>query len=105
MFRRIPRAFTLIEILVVVAIIALLISILLPSLNAAREQAQTVVCKTRLKELYSGHVLYAQDSKGRFPHWDWWLWDNFPGSGEAQADFPGSIYSKTGGTRPADSGQ
>jgi prepilin-type N-terminal cleavage/methylation domain-containing protein len=103
MLRRMPRAFTLIEVLVVVAIIALLVSILLPSLNAAREQAMTVMCKTRLRELYNGHAYYAQDSKQRFPHWDWWLWDNFPGSGEAQADFTPNLYSKTGGARPADS--
>ena len=45
------RAFTLIEILVVVAIIALLVAILLPSLNAARSQARIVKCMSNMQNL------------------------------------------------------
>ena len=107
--RRDLRGFTLIEVLVVVAIIALLISVLIPSLSRSRDQAQTLVCKTRLKELYSGHNFYAQDSKGRFPHWDWWLWDNFPGTDSGYQYFlsqqkpPQTLYAKFGGVRPTDS--
>lgn len=94
------RAFTLIEVLVVVAIIALLISVLIPSLSRSRDQAQAVVCKTRLREMYSGHNFYAQDNKGRFAHWDWWLWDGINGQ---YASYLGDPYRKFGGTRPADS--
>ena len=43
------RGFTLIEALVVVAIIAVLVAILVPSLNEARELAQRTVCKTNLQ--------------------------------------------------------
>ena len=55
------RAFTLIELLVVVSIIALLISILLPSLRKAREQAKQVVCLSGLKGTSSASLTYAAD--------------------------------------------
>jgi competence protein ComGC len=60
-------AFTLVELLVVVGIIALLISILLPALNRARESANSVVCQSNLRQLYLGCTFYAQDHKGYFP--------------------------------------
>ncbi len=53
--------FTLIELLVVVAIIALLISILLPSLSRAREQARTTLCGSRLSQLVKAILLYCDD--------------------------------------------
>jgi prepilin-type N-terminal cleavage/methylation domain-containing protein len=96
------HAFTLIEVLVVVAIIALLISVLMPSLARSRDQAQMVVCKTRLKELYNGHYFYSQESKGRFPHWDWWLWDNAGGASQKEL-LNKNLYAKFGGARPTDS--
>lgn len=55
--------FTLIELLVVVAIIALLISILLPSLAAAREQAKRSACAANLKGIAFACLTYAEDSK------------------------------------------
>jgi prepilin-type N-terminal cleavage/methylation domain-containing protein len=102
------RAFTLIEVLVVVAIIALLVAILLPSLNRARENARATVCKTHLDQVYKGHVFYSQDHKQFFPQQDWWLWDNSPSLGNtwySQVLFWPNLYGRTGGSRPTDSGR
>ena len=63
--RRLRQAFTLIEVLVVVAIIALLISILLPSLNKARQQAKTTVCDSNLHQIGVGLFMYAEQHKGK----------------------------------------
>lgn len=65
--RRTARGFTLIELLVVVAIIALLISILLPSLSQAKKQAYRVQCQSNLRQMMVGVVGYATDFNGCFP--------------------------------------
>ena len=65
--QRRPTGFTLIELLVVVSIIALLVSILLPSLNQARELAKRVVCASNLKGITLGLNLYANDYGGTLP--------------------------------------
>jgi len=61
------RGFTLIELLVVVAIIALLISILLPSLNRAREQAKITKCLTNLRNLTLSTHTYFTEFNDEFP--------------------------------------
>src|ERR1051326_5314786 len=62
-----PAGFTLIELLVVVAIIALLISILLPSLGKAKEAANRVYCKSNLRGIVSGFIIYSQNNNDIFP--------------------------------------
>jgi prepilin-type N-terminal cleavage/methylation domain-containing protein/prepilin-type processing-associated H-X9-DG protein len=58
-----PAGFTLIEVLVVVAIIALLVSILLPSLSRAKEQARAVSCGSKLSQIGRAESTYASEQK------------------------------------------
>jgi len=57
----------LVELLVVIGIIAVLISILLPVLNKAREQAKSIVCQSNMKQLSLAFVMYASPNNGATP--------------------------------------
>src|SRR5690349_19065594 len=58
-------AFTLVELLVVLGIIVLLVSILLPAINRAREEARRVQCLSNMRQLTLAWLTYANANKGR----------------------------------------
>lgn len=96
--------FTLVELLVVIGIIAVLISILLPSLNRARENAKTVQCLSNLRMIGMGLRMYMQANNGKCPptrfnsvsqpsnQYDGLFWANFLNEGKYV-----TVRSDTGG--------
>ena len=67
MKRFIPAKFTLIELLIVIAIIGILVSLLLPSLSNARAEAKLTVCISNENQIGKGAFLYTNEYDGKFP--------------------------------------
>jgi prepilin-type N-terminal cleavage/methylation domain-containing protein/prepilin-type processing-associated H-X9-DG protein len=70
------RGFTLVELLVVVAIISLLLGILVPALGRARELARRVTCLSNTRQMALAATTYAQEYGQRFPIASYWADDN-----------------------------
>ena len=80
-------AFTLVEMLVVIGIIALLIAILLPTLNHSREAARRVSCLSNLRQVHAAFQLYAMANHDQVPL----------GYRTASKQFNSMVFSTTGG--------
>jgi len=91
------RAFTLVELLVVLAIIALLVALLLPALKRANEQAQRVQCMSNMRTLTQATLLYCNDWKDVMPFNNWGSNDNTGSigwlyNGNASMGAPANLY-------------
>ena len=72
--------FTLVELLVVVAIVGVLATFLLPSLSKAKNSGRSTVCRNNLRKMGLALQMYTQDNKDLYPHY---------------FGLPGSAYSDT----------
>ncbi len=90
------KAFTLVELLVVISIIAILIALLLPALNKVRLAAKSTVCLSNLRQCALGFQLYANDNRGSIPVMrsrggNIRMWMAFLSHGYTSTDDPGAI--------------
>lgn len=94
MLRSLKRGFTLVELLVVIGIIALLISILMPSLSRARQSAITLQCLSNVRTIGQALLMYSNDNKGFYPYG--WTFITNAGDGD-QRYWPATLASYMNG--------
>jgi len=86
------KAFTLVELLVVISIIALLMSILMPALSKVKEGARRVACQANLHQLAFAFDMYQRDNNG------YYLSAHFYGNDRSDAIYTYKVWGGVGGT-------
>lgn len=91
------RGFTLVELLVVIGVIAVLISILLPTIGRARSSADRMMCQSNLRQTGIAMMAYISENKGSFPYHEFWYNQQGPrGNLEKYNIAPFAPVSETG---------
>src|ERR1039457_6255536 len=85
--------FTLVELLVVITIIGILVAMLLPAVNSARESGRNAQCKNNLRQLGTACLAH-EEAQGIFPAGGWgWSWVGDPDRGYGDQQPGGWIYN------------
>lgn len=106
----IRRGFTLVELLVSIAVISILIALLLPAVQMARESARRVQCRNNMRQLALG-IINAEETFGHYPSNGWgWQWVGDPDRGYGVRQPGGWLYQilpyiEQSGLRQLGSGQ
>jgi prepilin-type N-terminal cleavage/methylation domain-containing protein len=79
---RARHGFTLVELLVVIAVIAVLVALLLPSLAKAREAGRRAACLSNLRQMQAAWLMYADSNADRIVHGQAWAWGYYPPTGK-----------------------
>lgn len=90
-FQRFSKAFTLIELLTVIAIIGILAAIIIPTVGKVRETAQSTRCASQLRQIANAGILYGHDNRDLLPGYNWFKPDPSQPGGK-----PGGIASYLG---------